>query len=120
MEVIRKHIIYFYVLLVTVALLPKYSSATGGCTGLCNPLEGVNSVETLIERFLQAIVYVGLPLSVLFIVYAGFRFVAAQGNKDEIVKAKHNFFWGVVGIILILGASALAALIRGTVDELRN
>ena len=119
MEIVKKHIISFYIFIVTFVLLPDDVKAAN-CTGLCNPLEGVNSVEILIERFLQAIVYVGLPLSVLFIVYAGFRFVAAQGNKDEIVKAKHNFFWGVVGIILILGASALAALIRGTVDELRN
>ena len=95
--------------------------AGASCNGLCNPLAGggINSIETFVEKFLQAVMYIGFPLAALFIVYAGFRFVFAQGNTEEITKAKQNFMWGVVGIALLLGATALAAIIKATVEQLR-
>ena len=86
--------------------------------GLQNPLK-FHSIQEFVQGFLKAVVYVGMPVAVLFLVYSGFLFVFAQGNSTEIEKAKKNFFWTVTGIALFLGAWALAALIKGTIDQLR-
>ncbi len=87
-------------------------------SGLENPLK-FHSIQEFVQGFLKAVVYVGFPIAVLFLVYSGFLFVFAQGNSTEIEKAKKNFFWTVTGIALFLGAWALAALIKGTIDQLR-
>ena len=89
--------------------------------GLENPLAGggITSIATFVEKFLKAVVYVGFPIAVLFIVYSGFLFVLAQGNSGELEKAKKNFMWTVIGVGLFLGAWALAELIRGTINQLR-
>lgn len=74
----------------------------------------------LIEALLKSIVYIALPIISLFIVYAGFQFLLAQGNKNKIEDAKKNFMYVILGALLILGAWALAQLIGNTVNELRS
>lgn len=74
----------------------------------------------LVEALLKSIVYIALPIISLFIVYAGFQFVTAQGNVTKLDAAKKNFMYVVLGALLILGAWALAQLIGNTVNELRS
>jgi hypothetical protein len=50
---------------------------------LCNPL-GVSSFCGLVKVLLDAALVIGIPIAVLFIVYAGFKFVMAQGNPEEL------------------------------------
>jgi len=109
-------------LLVWAAALPVFaqSTATQGCTGnncLQNPLR-FPSLETFIQGFLQAMVMIALPIITVFVVYAGFLFIAARGNKDKIGKARDNFVYVVIGAALILSAWVLATLIGGTVSQL--
>lgn len=78
----------------------------------------VQSVQEFIERVLQAVVYIALPIIALFMVYAGFLFVKARGNSGEIEEAKKNFAAVVIGAILILGAWVFATLIAGTVSQI--
>jgi len=110
---------YFTVLLLSFGYGASVTNAAG--IGLQNPLEGggITSMATFVEKFLKAVVYVGFPIAVLFVVYSGFLFVFAQGNSSDLEKAKKNFWWTIIGVGLFLGAWALATLIRGTVDQLR-
>lgn len=78
----------------------------------------VESVEKFIERVLQAVVYIALPIIALFMVYAGFLFVKARGSSSDIEEAKKNFSAVVIGAILILGAWVFATLIAGTVSQI--
>ncbi len=95
-------------------LLPKHISAAG----LENPLREINSIQEFVTAFLKAVMYVGFPVAVLFVVYSGFLFVFAQGNSTELEKAKKNFFYTIIGVALFLGALALAKLIEGTINQL--
>lgn len=84
-----------------------------------NPLNsGLSSVGAFTEAFLRAVVFIMFPIAVVFVVYSGFLFVAAQGKPEDLAKAKRNFFWTIIGVGLLLGASALAALIKGTIDPI--
>lgn len=95
-------------------LIPKSASAAE----FDNPLK-FDTIQEFVEGFLQAVVYVGFPIAVLFVVYSGFLFVFAQGNSSQLEKAKTNFFYTIIGVALFLGAWALAKLIGGTIDQLR-
>lgn len=81
-----------------------------------NPLQ-VNDIQSFISTALKALVVIALPIITLFIVIAGFMFVAARGNESKLAKAKENFVYVIIGAILILGAWVLATLIGGTVSQ---
>lgn len=72
------------------------------------------------EGLLRAVVYIALPIISIFIVYAGFMFITAQGNTEKLAQARNNFLYVVIGAILILGAWAIAQLVGGTINELRG
>lgn len=84
-----------------------------------NPLKSsLSTVAGFTEAFLKAAVFIMFPIAVVFVVYSGFLFVSAQGNSEELAKAKRNFFWTIIGVALLLGAWALAVLIKGTIDPI--
>ena len=84
-----------------------------------NPL-GVDSFPALIEAILNAAFVIGLPIAVLFIAFAGFRFVWARGNPTELTKAKTNFLYTIVGIGVFFGAWLLAKVIETTITTIRS
>ena len=104
----------FFSIVATMLMLPVAASAAT----FANPLNGITSVAGAIEALLRVAVYILFPIAVLFIVYSGLLFLIAQGNSDELKKAKLNFMWTVIGVTLLLGAWALALLIKGTIDPL--
>ncbi len=85
---------------------------------LTNPLGGIDSLESLVVAILKALVAVGTPIAVLFLVYAGFKFVMAKGNPSEIQKAQETLMWTIVGIVILLGATLLSEIVKGTIEEL--
>lgn len=90
--------------------------------GLRNPLEGggISTIPQFISSALKVMVMVALPIITLFFVYSGFLFVLAQGNQEQLSKAKTNFVYVVIGAILILGAWVFASLLGGTISELTS
>ena len=94
------------------------ADCTGGANCLSNPLPNFPTVAKFVEGVLKAVVYVALPIIALFIVYAGFKYVFAQGNESKITEAHNNFKYVLIGALLILGAWVLATLIGNTVTQL--
>lgn len=94
-------------------------TSSGESQSFENPL-GYSSISELLRAVLDAVVTIAFPFIVLFLVYAGFLFVSAQGNEEKLGTAKKVFLWTVVGGLLILGAEALSIAIEGTVEELRD
>lgn len=92
------------------------SAAPGELNSPLNP--SISSIPAFISTALKVLVMVALPIISLFIVYSGFMFVIARGNEGMLTEAKKNFFYVIVGSILILGAWVIATLIGGTVAQL--
>jgi len=84
---------------------------------LVNPLQ-VGSITDLILLILEAVVYLGSIFLVLMLVYTGFLFVKAQGNPEEIKKAREALLWTVIGGLLLLGAEGLALVLQATVESI--
>jgi hypothetical protein len=95
-------------------------SANTGSGTVINPLGNINSFCGLIKALLQAAVAIGIPIAVLFIVYAGLRFVLAQGKPEDLAKARQNMLWTVIGIGIFLGAWLLSMVIANTVNGLAS
>jgi hypothetical protein len=86
---------------------------------LMNPLSAqYSTIPGFISGALKVLVQVSLPIITLFIVYAGFKFVAARGNPGKLSEARTNFVYVILGALLILGAWIIATIIGGTVTQL--
>ncbi len=92
-------------------------SGSAGSQTIQNPLK-VNSIGEFISALLKAIIAIGIPIAILFIVLAGFKFIAAQGNPEDLKKARQNFLYVVIGIAIFIGAYALAELIMATLRQI--
>ena len=86
--------------------------------GLKNPLR-FSSLDQFLTALLDVLVQIAFPIIVLAVIYTGFLFVAARGNKDKLEEAKRAFLWTVIGGLVVLGAATLSKAIEGTVDQLR-
>ncbi len=92
-----------------------YTGPTTETVTLENPLNNINSLEELLVAMLDIFMTLMIPIIVFFIIYAGFRYVTAQGNPGKIEEATTTFMYAVIGGVLILAAVAIAEIIKNTV-----
>ncbi len=113
---------YIAGLSISILVFPALALAATTCVN--DPQGGLNSpllycnIQEFVETALKALVMIALPIIAFFIVVAGFRFVTAQGNPENLKKAKMNFLYVIIGAGLILGAWVLSTLIGATVSQL--
>lgn len=105
----------FLFLIVSVAL--ELGTAPFASADLINPLAS-GSFSALVENITRIVAQIGVPVAVFFIVYAGFLFVTARGNEDQLKTAKRTLLWTIIGVALILGAWAIARAIRAFITTL--
>lgn len=86
--------------------------------GITNPLTGVTSITQLLDKILEAVVLIGVPVLVMAVIYVGFMFVKAQGEPAELKTAREAFFWTVIGAGVVLGAKVISLVIKETVTNL--
>ncbi|HEY4483123.1 MAG TPA: hypothetical protein VI953_03045 [Candidatus Paceibacterota bacterium] len=109
--------------LYAIATLPTFTFAqldAGGCGGgtIPNPLCGTGDIPALLTKVLHLLVQIGIPVLVVFIVYAGLKFVTAQGNATKLEEARKALFWTIIGGAVLLGAEIMSKVIKATVEAL--
>ncbi|MDP3735579.1 MAG: TrbC/VirB2 family protein [bacterium] len=82
------------------------------------PLVGITSIEQFLDTIIKIFILIGTPIAVLFMIYAGFLFVTARGSDTQLTKAKTTFFYTVIGIAVLFGASVLAKLVLETIKSI--
>jgi len=94
------------------------TTPVGPSSSIENPLKNIGNFCQLIKVVLQAILVIGVPIAVVFLVIVGFKFIIARGNPGELDKAKADFLHTVIGIAIFIGAWAIAKLIAATLAAL--
>ena len=98
-------------------------NATGGGDGgnvsvtIENPL-GDKTIQDFFLDLLDVLLVFALPIIVFFIIYAGFLYVTARGNAEQVKIASRALLYSVLGGVIILGARLILALIQGTVESI--
>jgi len=118
MKFIKKNLVVTLAIAL-LAFLPIFMVSAGeGIVGtIKNPLGsgGPGTIQEFLLAFLEGITQLALPIVILAVIYSGFLFVKAQGNPEEITKAKEALMYTLIGAAVLLGASAIATLIIDTV-----
>lgn len=82
-----------------------------------NPLQSDSLVGFLLD-LIDILILFAIPLIILMIIYAGFLYVMARGNEEQVTRATRALTYAIIGGLLILGAKLLLEIIEGTVDQL--
>jgi len=102
-----------------IASLPAFVLATGPNVGITfkNPLAS-QSVSEVLLAFFKVMIELGAVAVTLAIVYAGFLFVVARGNPEQLKQARTTLFWTIIGSMVLLGAQVIATIIQNTIKQL--
>ncbi|MEK7650354.1 MAG: hypothetical protein AAB364_00575 [Patescibacteria group bacterium] len=100
-------------------VIPRPSSGNCGGSGpISNPIN-ICSIQDFVNKLLEIVVQVGLPVLVVAIVYVGFLFVQARGAPDKLSDAKRALLGVVIGAAIILGAYIISSAIGQTINSLK-
>ncbi len=85
-----------------------------------NPLKGNTSdIYSFMKSIINNILIpIGGVIAALYIMYAGFLLVTAQGNEGQIKKGRDAFFWAVIGTAVLLGAWVIFDGVKATIDQI--
>ena len=99
--------------------------ATSIHIGISNPFDcGLpdNNQCTLISLITAVLNNIVMPIAavavVIWIIWAGFTFLTAQGKPAEITKAKDRLLWSLIGAGILLGAAGISAVVQNTIQNL--
>ena len=96
---------------------PQRNGQVGGA--IVSPLDPkVTSTAQVLGAFFKVLIQVGAVAVTLAIVYAGFLFVVARGNPEELNKAKRTLMWTIIGALVLLGSQIIAKVIENTIKTI--
>jgi uncharacterized membrane protein YobD (UPF0266 family) len=82
---------------------------------LTNPL-AFPDITSLMQAILNMVIVIATPIVVLFIIYAGFLYVTAQGNPEKLQVANRALIYGIIGGVIIIGSVAILQIVQNTVN----
>lgn len=105
------------------SLVPTGSAICGGdcpVTG-SQSFEGTNqnSLVNILVNIARFLTYIGVGLSVLFMVWGGIRYITSNGNEETAGNAKQILINATIGLVVSIVAftivNILASLLQGNV-----
>jgi hypothetical protein len=105
------------ILFIPVAIARADFKAPAG-TGIQNPLNGNADFSAFLKSLLHLVFLLGTMVVVFFIIFAGFKYVTAQGNPTKISEANQMLLYCAIGAVILLGAQTIADVISSTVQQL--
>lgn len=103
---------------IAAQVLPASGEGANPATTIINPIKA-STLSELIYNIVDVVVYLGGIVSVIFLIYAGYLFVAARGKSEELIKAKMSFLYTVIGVGVLIGAKVIAEIIENTMKSLK-
>lgn len=77
-----------------------------------NPIPTIKTVTDLVNEILKFLFNLALVICPIIIVYAGFLYITAAGNPQKIETAQKTLVWALIGLAVVLVASAVPNIIK--------
>jgi len=118
--------VFFTLLVPSVSLVYAQSSpapVAGGQTSqvvtIQNPLK-YTSIDAIVKALIDVIEYIGAIACALWIIWAGFLYVKAQGKPEALTDANKTLLHAIIGTAIILGAGAILTIIQSTITSIKS
>lgn len=89
--------------------------STPGSGRLTNPVSAT-TLDKFILKIIEVLLIFAVPIIVLYIMYAGYLFVTANGEAGQISQARTALLYAVIGGVIVLGAELILKIIQGTIS----
>jgi hypothetical protein len=86
---------------------------------LDSQFSGQNGAANLVVAILEALILIAVPIITLMIIYAGFLYVTARGNSEQVARASKALTYAIIGGLLVIGSLVIVELVRQTLCEFR-
>lgn len=86
----------------TKSEIRKGVKAVGGSSG-----SNKKSVDSYFKTIVNVVLYIVAAVSVVVIIYGGFRYIVSNGDSTKIQGAKNTILYAVVGLIVAMLAFAI-------------
>lgn len=83
----------------------------GTAYGQTNPADENNDIRIMVARVIRIILELLGIISLVIIIYAGFRWMTAGGNEENVESAKKQLINGIIGLVIILVAFSIATFV---------
>ncbi len=77
-----------------------------------------DTLKCIVDKIVSLVEELGIAIAPIFLIYAGFLFVSAQGDPKKLETAKSTFWWTIVGTALLVGGAAIAGVVYDFASKL--
>ena len=102
-------------MMLPVAVMAQTSTVDLGLTYATETGLTTTDVRVTISRIINAFMGLLGIVAVVLILLGGFKWMMAAGNQDKIDEAKKLMMSGVIGLIIIMSAYAIAQFVIGAI-----
>ena len=121
MITLKKFSTYLVIVLVLTLPILTYAAVTNAPLVTANipSPTGDTDLMSLITKILNGVL---MPIAAVFvtvwIIYAGFKYVVAQGNPTKVSEAHKTLLWSLIGAGILLGAAGISKVVETTIKAL--
>ena len=125
-----KKTIFWIVAITSLVLLGSaiFGSDAMAQVGAGGAISGINSArgdgvpdnlasgdDSIIRRVINLMLYAVGVISVIMLIYGGFRYVISGGQKESVTAAKNTILYAIVGLIISIFAYAIVKFVISAV-----
>lgn len=91
-------------------LAQEFGGSPGGGVTLNNPL-GTDNIMVVINRVLNYLIYISVPILALMILVGGFYILSAKDDTGKVQKGKDVIKYAVIGFVVILCSKGVGLIL---------
>ena len=76
-----------------------------------NPITRFTKLADLLGFVMNIVFYVGIALTIIFLIIGGIRYITSGGSKEGSEAARSNITNAIIGFIVVIGAFAIKTIV---------
>lgn len=93
-------------------------SGRGGSFRINNPLGGINTIQELVNRLINALIILATPIVVIMVLWGGFYVMTSAGESARYTKGGKIILYAAVGYGILLLAKGATAIIESIIYDI--
>lgn len=85
------------------------------CPGGVCPTNPDGSIDSLVRTIIDVFSWIVGVVSVIMIIYGGFRYVTSGGDSGKVSSAKNTILYAIIGLIIVALAQVIVLFVLGNV-----
>jgi cytochrome bd-type quinol oxidase subunit 2 len=89
----------------------------GGESGPCTKEDGSDSFTKLVQQIVNIFSLIVGAVSVIMIIYGGFRYITSGGDSNGVTAAKNTILYAVIGLVIVALAQIIIRFVLGATND---